>query len=197
MRDTVSSPPVRFRLMFWLVVLLGTLPSAVSGFVLARSHAVDTLCASLRPMVGVADRLAQLRWERVHAWGRFGAMVAGVLVLGYAATWAYAEGTSKLRRRLTLAVLIGVLLPSLAVAIWTGRGVPWRALAPGVSLGESTVLPGRVEEEAGGPAYCEAHPREVNNLRLARTAHFAAGWLALGLIVVMAWRRGAPGKPAR
>lgn len=190
MRDTVSSPSaMRFRVMFWIVVLLGTLPSALSGLVLSRSHSVDTLCASLRPMVSVSQRLGQLRWDRVHTWGRFGAMVAGVLVLGYAATWAYQEGTSKLRRRLTLAVLLGALLPALAVAVWTGRGVPWRALAPGVSLGESTVLAGRAEEEAGGPAYCAAHPREVNNLRLARSAHFAAGWAALLLTLAMAWRR--------
>jgi hypothetical protein len=186
----------RFRILFWIVVALGALPSLVSGFALLGTHRVDTLCAAIHPIIGVAEFAAMVRWERVHAISRGGALVAGVLVLGYAAAWAYESGLAKGRRRLLMAVLLGVLLPSLVLALYTGRALPWQALRPAISLGDElpTILPGRSSEEAGGPAYCADHAREVNHLRIAWAAHVAAGTLAFLLTIALAdlgarWRR--------
>jgi hypothetical protein len=186
----------RFRVVFWLVILLGVLPELVSGFVLRKWYAIETLCAPMRPIVDVATFASMIRWQRLHDWGRLGAMVAGLLVLGYAGAWAYEAGLAKPRRRALLVVLIGVLLPSLAIALWTGRALPWQALVPGISLGDDqpTVLPGRSSEEAGGPAYCLDHAREANRMHAAYLAHLAAGVLGLGLTLGLAdlaarWRR--------
>jgi hypothetical protein len=186
----------RFRILFWLVVALGALPELVSGFVLRSHFSVDTLCAAMRPVVDVATFASILRWQHVHDWGRLGALVAGLLVLGYAGGWAYEAKLTRGRRRAMMALLIGVLLPSLAIALWTGRALPWQALSPGISLGPEapSILPGRSSEEAGGPAYCLDHAAEVNRMRLAYFAHLAAGTVGLGLTLALAdfaarWRR--------
>jgi hypothetical protein len=171
-----------------MVVALGVLPELVSGFVLRRHFSVDTLCAAMRPVVDVPTFASMLRWQHVHDWGRFGALIAGLLVLGYAGGRAYEAKLAKGRRRALMVVLIGVLLPSLAIALWTGRALPWQALAPGISLGPEapSILPGRSSEEAGGPAYCMDHAAEVNRMRLAYLAHLSAGTLGLGLALALA-----------
>lgn len=193
-----------FRIVFWLVVLLGVLPELVSGFVLRGWFSVDTLCAPARPVVDVAAFARLYRWQHVHDLGRFGAGVAGLLVLGYAGAWAYEAALPRARRRALMVVLLGLLLPSLAIALWTGRALPWQALSPGISLGpdQPTLMTGRGDEEAGGPAYCDAHAPEVNRLRAAWIAHVAAGTLGLALTLGLAdlaarWRRDKSLKAAQ
>src|SRR2546423_8687331 len=66
----------RFRVAFYTVVTLGVLPEAVSGAVLLARYRWSTLCAAARPLEGVAEVAARLRWERLHDLGRWGAMVA-------------------------------------------------------------------------------------------------------------------------
>jgi hypothetical protein len=194
----------RFRIVFWVVVVLGALPEAVSGVMLTRWFRVEALCAPMRPFVDVATFQELLRWQRVHDWGRFGAMLAGLLVLGYAGAWAYEAGLSIARRRLVMALLLGVLLPFLALALWTGRAVPWPSLAPGISLatGDVRTLPTRSSEEAGGPSWCIDHAREVGHLRLAWWSHVGAGGLALVVLLGLAdlgarWRRTHPSPMGR
>jgi hypothetical protein len=188
----------RFRALFWLVVVLGVAPSLVSGAALSASYHASTLCAPLRPIDGAAELAARVRWERVHGWGRWGAMLAGLLVLGYGAAWAWEASIGRRARVLLMMLLAGVLLPSLGAAVWSGRSLPWRLLGPMVWLGARdqapSVLLGRSPEEVGGPAYCADHEREARNLRLAYYAHVGAGTLALLLTLGLAdfaarWRR--------
>jgi hypothetical protein len=194
-----SSAPTRarrFRLLFWLVVVMGALPSLVSGFALLGTHSLETLCAAVHPTITVAELGGMLRWERVHDWGRGGALVSGVLVLGYAVAWAREAGVARGRRRVLMVVLLGLLLPSLALTMLTGRALPWGALRPAISLGEDlpNLVAGHSSEEAGGPAYCADHPKELNRLRLAYLAHLGGGVLAFLLTIGLCdlgarWRR--------
>jgi hypothetical protein len=196
----------RFRVAFFAAVALGVLPAAVSGVALVSRYRLSTLCAEARPLEGAVELAARLRWERVHELGRWGAMVAGVLVLAYGAAWLLEGAAGRRARRVGMVLLVGVLLPSLAAAVWTGRAVPWRLLAPMVWLGERAqapeVLLGRAPEEAGGPAYCAAHAREVANLRRGWIAHVASGGVALALALALAelgarWRRARDDRDAR
>lgn len=187
---------VRFRVVFWIVVVLGVLPSLVSGIALAPHFMPETICSPLRPITTVSEYTRLVRWERVHSVGRLGALIAGVLVMGYAAAWAWEAGVSRRWRRALVAALVFVLLPSLTAALWSGRALPWHALAPAVSLGQDmpTVVPGRAPEEAGGPAYCLDHAAEVRRLVRAWIAHVAAGALAISLTLAFAdlgarWRK--------
>jgi hypothetical protein len=179
---------VRFRIVFWLVVVLGVAPSLASGIALAPHFLPETICAPLRPIATLSEYTSMVRWERVHSFGRAGVMIAGVLVMGYAAAWAWEAGISRRWRRALVAALTLVLLPSLAAALWTGRALPWHALGPSVSLGEEmpTVIPGRAPEEAAGPAYCLDHAAEVRHLVWAWIAHVAAGALAVALTLAFA-----------
>ncbi|HZS41625.1 MAG TPA: hypothetical protein VFF06_32570 [Polyangia bacterium] len=191
-----------FRGLFWLVVALGVLPSLVSGAALAASYHAATLCAAARPIDGAAELAWRLRWERVHAFGRWGALVAGLLVIGYGAAWAYESRAARRARKTIVILLAGGLLPSLVVATWSGRAVPWRLLAPLTWPGARAEAPGALvgdsPEEAGGPAYCEQHPREAGDVRLAYLAHVGGGMLALLLTLGLAdfaarWRRARDG----
>jgi hypothetical protein len=179
----------RFRAAFWVVVTLGALPAAVSGVALVGRYATATLCAPMRPLEGAAELAVRLRWERVHDWGRWGAMLAGLLVVAYGSAWAFEAGLTRARRALMVGLLAGVLLPSLGAAVWTGRALPWRLFGPMVWLGDlkdaPAVLFGRSTEESGGPAWCAEHAREVGRLRAVWWAHVAAGGLALALMLAL------------
>ena len=177
---------MRFRVLFWLVVLFGVLPETVSGLALLSTHGVGKLCAVEHDMLPVAAFQRMIFWERLHAVGRWGALVAGALVLAYAASWAALKGLSRARRWLLGVVLVAVLLPSLTLALATGRAVPWQNLRPGVTLGDSPRTLQRSPEEGGGPAYCREHPQEVSHLRMAWLAHVLMGLLAVGLTVGLA-----------
>jgi hypothetical protein len=187
---------VRFRLLFWCVILLGALPSLVSGIVLVPHFLPDALCAPIRPIVSAAEYARLVRWERVHSFARGGALVAGVMVMGYAAAWAWEAGVSRRRRRALVALLIFALLPALAAALWSGRALPWQSLQPAISLGEDapTILPGRSSEEQGGEAWCHEHAAEMRHLEWAWLAHVAGGALAIALTLAFAdfgarWKR--------
>jgi hypothetical protein len=191
-----------FRRLFWVVVALGVSPSLVSGAALAASYRAATLCAAARPIDGAAELAWRLRWERVHAWGRWGALVAGLLVIGYGAAWAYESRVARRARGTIAIVLVGGLLPSLGAAMWSGRAVPWRRLAPLVWPGARDQAPGALvgdsPEEAGGPAWCEQHPREARDVRLVYFAHVGGGLAALLLTLGLAdfaarWRRARDG----
>jgi hypothetical protein len=178
---------VRFRMVFWAVVVLGVLPSLVSGIALVPHFLPETICAPLRPVASLAEYTRLMRWERVHSVGRLGALIAAVLVISYAAAWAREAGVSRRWRRALIGALLLVLLPSMAAALWTGRALPWHSLGPAVSLGEEmpTVLP---------PASCLDHAAEVRWLARAWIAHVAAGALAIALTLAFAdlgarWRR--------
>jgi len=183
-----------------MVVVLGVVPSLVSGIALAPHFMPETICAPLRPIASISEYARLVRWERVHSVGRLGALIAGVLVMSYAAAWAWEAGVSRRRRRALVAALVLVLLPSMAAALWTGRALPWQALSPAVSLGAEmpTVLPGRAPEETGGPGYCLDHAAEVRRLVWGWIAHVAAGALAIALTLAFAdlgarWRRAKSG----
>jgi hypothetical protein len=174
-------PARRFRVVFWLVVCLGVLPSLVSGVVLLGHFRVDTICALERATVGVDQLRATARWARVHEWGRVGAMVAGLCVIAYAVAAAFER---KRQRAITSVLAAGLLLPALAVAIWSARVVPWRAFEPPVSLGAPGTM--RAPEEWGGPQYCLEHLDDVRRLRLAWWGHVGSGALALLLTLLLA-----------
>jgi hypothetical protein len=171
----------RFRVLFWVVVALGALPSLVSGIELSRRFRMETLCASERPTIDVDELRAMARWERLHDWGRVGAMVSGLLVVAYSVAWAFEAGVRRPVRQMVVALAAGLLLPALGVATWTGRSIPWRALEPAVSLGAAGGTLVRAPEEVGGPAYCAEHPRQLRNLELAYLAHLGGGAAAVAL----------------
>jgi hypothetical protein len=189
--------PVRFRIVFWLLVLLGALPQAVSGVALVGWFRVDHLCAPSPSIIAFDTFKHLVTWQRIHDWGRWGALLAGLMILSYTAAWAYEAKLARGPRRVLMVVLLGVLLPSLALALWTGRAVPWTGLAPGVTLGGPkaiTMLPGRSPEQSGGPAWCAEHAAQVSHLRWAWMAHVIAGALAILVILALAdfaarWRQ--------
>jgi hypothetical protein len=172
---------MRFRVVFWWVTWLAALPSLVSGWVLLRHFRLRTLCAAERQAVTAAELRATLAWARIHEWGRVGAMVAGLLVIAYGVAWAFERG----RRRALMAVLCGgVLLPSLAAAMWSGRVVPWRALEPPISVaaGQTIAAP----PEWGGPGFCREHADELRRLEIVYGLHLGAGTLAVLLTLALA-----------
>jgi hypothetical protein len=174
----------RFRRAFWMVVGLGALPSLVSGALLLRAFSLGALCSETRPTVTPAELRAMVRWEQLHQWGRVGAAVAGLLVLAYATAWAF---EARRARGLVTGVAVGLLLPSLAVAMFTGRAMPWRALEPSVWLGSGPAPPlPRAAEEDAGPTWCANNPRGARNLALGYFTHVGAGILAFALTVAMA-----------
>lgn len=177
----MESRAKRFRLTFWLVVALGSLPSLVSGLALLAHFNIDNLCAEERTSTSVAQLRSLVRWERLHDWGRVGAMIAGLLVVAYATAWAFER---KKARALVTILAAGVLLPALAVTLWTGRATPWRALEPPVSVGPSQVI--RAPEAWGGPDYCLKHLEEARRLRLIVAAHVAGGLLSIALSLGLA-----------
>ncbi len=183
----------RFRLLFWLVVLLGAVPPVLSGLMLLPSRRLSTLCAESRPVIDVLTLRRLARWERVHEWGRVGATASGLLVIAYGAGWALEAEMSRPRRGLMLALLGGLLLPALIVALWTGKAIPWAALAPAVTLGRvgTAAAPPQTLEEGGGAGYCLAHARQVEHLRVGYFVHVGAGVAAAILALALCGRAAA------
>jgi hypothetical protein len=108
-------------------------------------------------------------------------MVAGLCVIAYGVAAAFER---KRHRTLVTALSAGLLLPALAVSIWSGRITPWRVFEPPVSLGGTGTVSG--PEEWGGPQYCLEHLDEVRRLRLAWWGHVGSGALALLLTLALA-----------
>lgn len=188
----------RFRLLFCWVVLLGAVPPVLSGLMLLPSRRVSTLCAESRPVVDVAAVKRLARWERVHDWGRVGATASGLLVIAYGAGWALEAQIPRRRRGFVLALLGGLLLPALIVALWTGKAIPWAALAPAVTLGNAgtAAAPPQTLEEGGGAAYCLAHPRQIEHLRIGYIVHVGAG-LGVAILTLALCGRAAAWRQVR
>jgi branched-subunit amino acid ABC-type transport system permease component len=174
----------RFRIVFWLVTWFGALPSLVSGLLLLGHYRIATLCAAERTSVGLDQLRSRVRLVRLHEWGRVGALVAGLLVIAYSVAWAFETPLGRRWRLLVTFFAAGVLLPSLALATWTGRVTPWHALEPPISAGESAQVV-TTPEEWGGRQFCLLHLGEVRRLRLVYWLHVAAGVLAVLLTLAM------------
>jgi hypothetical protein len=192
----VESRARRFRITFWLVVALGSLPSLVSGAVLASHFQIANLCSQERASESLSDLRTKVLWERIHSWGRAGAMIAGLLVVAYATAWAFER--KKTRAAVTF-LSAALLLPALAITLWTGRVTPWRALEPPVSVGATQVI--RAPEAWGGPDYCLKHLDEVRRMRWVVAAHIVCGLLATGLTLALAdlgarWRAAKDATPS-
>lgn len=174
------------RIVLVLVALAGTAPTLASGVWLFSHYRAEALCSAVRPLESGAEALSRLRAVRLHGASQVATLVVTVAVFALAGAWAWDAAISSARRALLLAALCGLLLPSAALAVFTGRAVPWHALEPTVMLGELsdvTVLPGRSNEEMGGPAWCAAHAGEVERIRLGRMAHAAFGGLGAALVL--------------
>jgi hypothetical protein len=179
----MAARATRFRWIFWVVVALGALPSLVSGLVLQGSYRLANLCGGERPVIDVPALQARLRWERLHDWGRVGALVAGLLAISYGVAWAFEAPLSRGRRALIVSAAL-LLLFLLATATFSGRALPWRALEPAVSLAPAAAGL-RAAPEWGGPAWCTAHADEVARLGRLRAAHLFAGAAAVALTLAL------------